>query len=134
MAESLGIGDKVQFTGFLSSSDEVRSKLLEADLFIFPTKAEGLPRAIIEAMAVGLPCLSTPVNGIPELLPSRYMFNPMDVEGFTMEVERLIKHPEEMSQMSQTNVNKARNYEYDKLNERRRIFYTKLKKLVNVKC
>lgn len=134
MAESLGIGDKVQFTGFLSSSDEVRSKLLEADLFIFPTKAEGLPRAIIEAMAVGLPCLSTPVNGIPELLPSRYMFNPMDVEGFTMAVERLIKHPEEMSQMSQTNVNKARNYEYDKLNERRRIFYTKLKKLVNVKC
>ena len=51
-----------------------------------------------------------------------------------MAVERLIKHPEEMSQMSQTNVNKARNYEYDKLNERRRIFYTKLKKLVNVKC
>lgn len=131
MAQSLGIGDKVKFTGFLSSSNEVREKLLDADLFIFPTKAEGLPRAVIEAMAVGLPCLSTPVNGIPELLPSQYMFDPLDVDGFTDKIKELILHPKEMTQMSQLNVEKAREYECEILNARRHRFYIQLKQLVN---
>jgi glycosyltransferase involved in cell wall biosynthesis len=132
MAQNFGIGDKIHFTGFLSSPEEVREKLLSADLFIFPTKAEGLPRAVIEAMAVGLPCLSTPVNGIPELLPSQYMFDPLDVEGFADAISHLIQHPEELTEMSKVNIIKAREYEYDKLNKRRCEFYGKLKKLVNI--
>jgi len=131
MARDLGIGDRVHFTGLLSSSNEVREMLLKADLFIFPTKAEGLPRAVIEAMAVGLPCLSTPVNGIPELLPPQYMFDPLDVDGFANAVEHLMANPEEMNQMSSMNVNKAREYEYGILDQRRRCFYDKLKEVVN---
>lgn len=130
MAKSVGIGNRVYFTGFLSSSEEVRDKLLDADLFIFPTKAEGLPRAVIEAMAVGLPCLSTPVNGIPELLPDQYMFDPLDVDGFTKAITQLLLHPEEMSQMSKRNIIKAEEYEYSILNKRRYDFYTELKQLV----
>lgn len=133
MAEELGIGDRVRFTGLLSSSREVRDRLLGADLFIFPTKAEGLPRAVIEAMAVGLPCLSTPVNGIPELLPPQYMFNPMDVDGFANKIIQLISNPEEMSQMSKMNIHKAREYEYEILDKRRCCFYSKLKKIVHAK-
>lgn len=133
MAESLGIGNRVQFTGLLSSPDEVREKLLKADLFIFPTKAEGLPRAVIEAMAVGLPCLSTPVNGIPELLQPQYMFDPMDVDGFVNAIRQLISNPEEMSRMSRMNINKALEYEYEILDERRCRFYAKLKKIVHAK-
>lgn len=133
MAEELGIGDRVRFTGLLSSSREVRDRLLGADLFIFLTKAEGLPRAVIEAMAVGLPCLSTPVNGIPELLPPQYMFNPIDVDGFANKIIQLISNPEEMSQMSKMNIHKAREYEYEILDKRRCCFYSKLKKIVHAK-
>lgn len=131
MAEGLGLGTKVVFTGLLGSAMEVRAKLLEADMFILPTKAEGLPRAVIEAMAVGLPCLSTPVNGIPELLETEYMFDPMDVEGFTNKIIELLQNPEKMGQASMRNINKAREYEESVLQKRRIDFYTRLKNLAS---
>lgn len=130
LARDLGIADKVEFTGLLASSMEVREKLLEADLFIFPTKAEGLPRAVIEAMAVGLPCLSTPVNGIPELLEKEYMFDPLDVDGFTNSIIELISVPEKMNTMSNRNIEKAKEYEEKILRRRRIEFYGKLRSLV----
>ena len=129
MAEKLGVGDKVVFTGLLGSALEVREKLLDADMFILPTKAEGLPRAVIEAMAVGLPCLSTPVNGIPELLETEYMFDPIDVDGFTNKIVELLNNPEKLTQMSIRNIKKAREYEETILQKRRVEFYTRLKNL-----
>ena len=129
MAEVLGVGTKVVFTGLLGSAMDVREKLLDADIFILPTKAEGLPRAVIEAMAVGLPCLSTPVNGIPELLEKEYMFDPMDSQGFTEKIIELLQNPEKMGQTSMRNINKAREYEETVLQQRRIEFYTKLKNL-----
>lgn len=129
MAEVLGVGTKVVFTGLLGSAMDVREKLLDADIFILPTKAEGLPRAVIEAMAVGLPCLSTPVNGIPELLEKEYMFDPMDSQGFTKKIIELLQNPEKMGQTSMRNINKAREYEETVLQQRRIEFYTKLKNL-----
>lgn len=129
MAEVLGVCTKVVFTGLLGSAMDVREKLLDADIFILPTKAEGLPRAVIEAMAVGLPCLSTPVNGIPELLEKEYMFDPMDSQGFTEKIIELLQNPEKMGQTSMRNINKAREYEETVLQQRRIEFYTKLKNL-----
>ena len=61
-AKDLGIDDFVEFTGLLASASEVRQKLKDSDMYVFPTLAEGLPRGIIEAMAVGLPCISSPVG------------------------------------------------------------------------
>lgn len=129
MAEVLGVGASVTFTGLLGSAMEVREKLLEADMFILPTKAEGLPRAVIEAMAVGLPCLSTPVNGIPELLETEYMFDPLDVGGFTNKIVDLLKQPEELNRVSARNIEKAKEYEETVLQKRRMEFYIKLKQL-----
>lgn len=130
LAKSLGVGDRVSFTGLLPSSTEVREKLLDADIFVFPTKCEGLPRAVIEAMAVGLPCLSTPVNGIPELLEPEFMFDPLDVDGFTRKIIELVHNPEKMNSMSARNIEKAKEYETSVLQERRIQFYGKLRKLV----
>lgn len=129
MAQIFDIGSKVLFTGMLGSSMEVRERLMQADIFILPTKAEGLPRAIIEAMAVGLPCLSTPVNGIPELLEKEYMFAPMYIDGFTNKIVELLQNPEKMTQASLRNINKAKEYEETVLQKRRVEFYRKLKKL-----
>ncbi|WP_079525394.1 glycosyltransferase family 4 protein [Solibacillus isronensis] len=129
MSKNMGIEEYVTFTGLLSTQQEVRDILLQSDIFVFPTKAEGLPRAVIEAMAVGLPCLSTPVNGIPELLDEEYLFNPLDVEGFTSKIIHLIDSPDELEEMSKKNIKKAKMYTIDKLELRRTEFYVKLKKL-----
>lgn len=98
-------------------------------MFVFPTKAEGLPRAVIEAMAVGLPCISTPVNGIPELLDREFLLNPNDTEGFAEKISFLVDNPLIMEKCSLRNISKAYEYEQNVLQSRRNKFYTKLREL-----
>lgn len=130
MAKQFGIENNVHFIGRLKSSDEVRAELERNDVFIFPSKSEGLPRAIIEAMAVGLPCLSTPVGGIPELIDEEYLFDPLDEEGFTKTIKRFIDHPEEMEEQSQKNIERAKEYRASVLQAKRNAFFSKVKALV----
>lgn len=68
LAKKNGIGDRVCFRGMLPSGAAVRAELDAADIFVLPSRTEGLPRALIEAMARALPCIGSEVGGIPELL------------------------------------------------------------------
>lgn len=129
MAQDMGVGDYVNFTGLLSSPLEVRKHLVDADLMIFPTKGEGLPRTVIESMAVGLPCLSTAVNGIPELLPDECMFKQQDAEAFAQKAIELLNNEDEWRRLSKQVMRKATEYEESELSGRRNDFYYKLKLL-----
>ena len=129
MAEELGISKYVTFTGLLASANEVRKVLIESDLLLFPTVGEGLPRTVIEAMAVGLPCLSTPVNGIPELLEDEYLIEQQDVKRFADATETILKNEKLYIKISNRNIAKAEEYENSVLTMRRNEFYKKLKKL-----
>ena len=131
MSENLGIGQYVHFTGWLSSSDEVARVLRENDIFIFPSISEGLPRSVIEAMAVGLPCVASNVGGIPELVPEEYVFDPKDVDGFASAIEKLITHPKLMDEESLRSIQKASEYTTPVLQSRRNAFYSKIKDLTN---
>lgn len=130
LAVELGIENDIRFTGRLASAEEVRQELLSVDMFVFPSQAEGLPRGILEAMAVGLPVLSTPVGGIPEIINKKYLFDPKDVNRFSDMICYLIQHPEELEEMSIQNYNKALEYKNSILQNRRDIFY---KKLLNIR-
>lgn len=132
MAITLGIKDIVDFVGLFSSVNDLRKVMLRADIFLFPTKAEGLPRAIIEAMSLGLPCLSTPVGGVPELLDETYLFHPDDVEGFSDRIEQLINNPSELQMMSGTNIKKAKEFRKEVLDVKRNDFYFKLRELAKI--
>lgn len=125
-AESLGIRDHVVFTGLLRSPHTLRRELLDADLFVFPTQSEGLPRGMIEAMALGLPVLSTPVGGIPELIQSQYLFDPMDGMSFAEEICRLFNSPRELETMSSQNYHSSLDFRNSILQSRRVLFYQKL--------
>jgi glycosyltransferase involved in cell wall biosynthesis len=70
LALALGLADRVMFTGQVHH-DGVLAALDRADLFVFPTtSSEGFPKAVVEAMASGLPVLATPVSVLPKLLAS----------------------------------------------------------------
>lgn len=125
-AKKLGVDNYVKFVGLLTSPNDVRNELVKSDLFVLPARSEGLPRSMIEAMAVGLPCLSTPVNGIPELLDTEFMFEPDDVDGFANKIIELIQNPSKLNRMSEINIKKSKEYSWDKLSYRRTNFYEKL--------
>lgn len=118
-----GIADRVEFAGRLADGLEVRRRMSEADAFVFPTKAEGLPRVVLEAMAEGMPCLSTPVCGIPEILPADCLFAPDDARGFAQGIVAMLDDPGLMTRRSAENLAMAKNYSSSKLNERRKAFY-----------
>jgi glycosyltransferase involved in cell wall biosynthesis len=129
MAEKLDLAEHVIFTGLLSSAAEVRQKLIESDIMIFPTLGEGLPRTVIEAMAVGLPCLSSPVNGIPELLEESDLISQKDIDSYAKRTMDLLRNYAEYKRVSIRNLKKAHCYVYSEVQKRRIEFYSKLYKL-----
>ncbi len=64
-ASALGMEDRVVFLGF---RDDVADCLAAADLFVLASHSEGIPISLLEALASGLPVVSTAVGGIPEVL------------------------------------------------------------------
>lgn len=67
MSAALGLDTAVTFHGRLSH-DNVLHLLRQAHLFLFPTMSEGFPKAVLEALATGLPVITTPVSVLPSLL------------------------------------------------------------------
>ena len=63
----LRLSERVKFGGY-RSHDELPKLLAAGDIFIRPSLSEGLGNAFLEAMAVGLPTIGTPVGGIPDFL------------------------------------------------------------------
>jgi glycosyltransferase involved in cell wall biosynthesis len=61
----LGLERRVHWIGF---QDDVPSFLHQLDVFLIPSRFEGFPIALVEALASGLPCIATPVGGVPEIL------------------------------------------------------------------
>lgn len=125
-AQSLGVGSQVNFLGFVSR-EELSQLLDTSDMYVMPTKAEGLPRVIIEAMAKGLPCISTPVSGNPELLSNHYLVEYYDVVTLAGRIEELVSNKEVYEKASVDNYNNSLKYEASLLQARRDDFYNRLK-------
>ena len=104
LAESLGLEGSVEFTGHISDALELRERLRAADLFVFPSLTEGLPRALVEAMALALPCVATTVGGIPELLPRECLVPPRDALALARAIQSQLSRPERMNLGSRENL------------------------------
>ncbi len=120
LAESLGVADAVRFTGKVPSGQAIREELDQADLFVLPSRQEGLPRAMLEAMARGLPCLGSSVGGVPELLSPDQLVPPDDPQALAMKLNAI---RESRSMLAAQNLAVARNYHAIALRPRREEFY-----------
>jgi glycosyltransferase involved in cell wall biosynthesis len=123
LASELNVAGQVHFVGSLPGGGAVREQLDAADLFVLPSRQEGLPRAMIEAMARALPCIGSTVGGIPELLESPYLVAPNDAESLAQKIMRLASDPSEMAAASARNLEKASEYGEEILAKRRLAFY-----------
>lgn len=126
---SKGLSDRVIFTGMLPAGEAVRRQLDHADLFVLPSRQEGLPRAMIEAMARALPCIGSTVGGIPELLDSEYLVPPNNVELLAKRIGEVVTNLKLLTRMSEINLARAQAYREQNLRKRRNDFYRHLRLL-----
>lgn len=122
-----GIAEQVTFVGHLATPDAVRAELDAADLFVLPSRQEGLPRAVIEAMARGLPCIGTRIGGTPELLTDDALVPPGDVKSLSERIESLLADRPRMLALAAENLKRSHAYHHDRLAERRKAMYQALK-------
>lgn len=87
-----GISKQIEFKGWISG--DVKEKLFsEASIFCLPSYAEGLPMALLDAWAYGLPSIITPVGGIPDVAVHKenaLLFAPGNVAELTSQLESLM--------------------------------------------
>lgn len=92
-ADAYGIGNRVHFLG---ERDDVGALLSSLAIVVVPSQAEGMPLAMMEAMAAGVPVIATAVGGIPELIEhqrSGLLVAPGDVAAIAAYVGALLADP-----------------------------------------
>ena len=107
-ASDMGLSASVRFAGHLGTAEAIRGELDEADVFVLASRVEGLPRALIEAMARGLPVVATRAGGAAELVVSDSLCEIDDVAGISNTLASLVSDPQRMMRESQTNLAMAR--------------------------
>lgn len=127
LAARLGVAGRVEFLGAVPSGEPVRRRLDAAHLFVLPSRTEGLPRALIEAMARGLPAVGSRVGGVSELLATEDLVEPDDPVGLAGAIARMLADPARMATASARNLARARHYSADFLVGRRDAFYGQIR-------
>ncbi len=99
MARSLSVRDRLHFTGWRK---DAAALVGACDAMVLPTKgSEGLPKAVIEAMAQGIPAIGTTVGGTPELIndgETGYLVEPNSPEQIAEAIRRIASDPERLKE------------------------------------
>jgi glycosyltransferase involved in cell wall biosynthesis len=113
----------------VSAGQGVRHELDQADLFVLPSRAEGVPRAMLEAMARGLPCIGSAIGGIPELLHREDLVPPDNAPRLAELISQVFSDQERLCRMSARNLAKAHSYSAAILAGKRQLFFKAVKDL-----
>jgi glycosyltransferase involved in cell wall biosynthesis len=94
-ASSIDDSGSIIFEGAVNQ-DHIRQLYASADVFCIPSVAEGIPVVLMEAMAMEIPCVTTHITGIPELIRDGvdgFLVAPSDLDGLTAALTRLMDDP-----------------------------------------
>lgn len=130
LAEQLGVGEKVEFCGEIPGGQPVFEWLDNIDVYIQPSKAEGLPRSLIEAMSRGVPCFASHVGGIPELLPESCLIEAGDDDHLAQLFFTLYQDVNWEETLMKQNFHKASTYKKSVLDIKRKGFLEEVYRLV----
>ncbi len=132
LAVASGIADRVTFRGRVDSREELRRLLGRADLFCMPSRTEGLPRALIEAMARGVPCIGTTVGGIPELLPADLCVPPNDPVALASAMADFAEGTRDVTEVSRILWERAQRFRPDQQARRREQWLASVRRLAGL--
>ena len=113
-AKTLGIMSNVIFVGYQS---DVKLFYEMADLFVLPSKREGLSRSLMEAMACGLPCIVSNIRGNSDLIANDkggYLCEFNNSKAFCCAIEQVKNNKEKATRMSSYNMSRICDYSISK--------------------
>ena len=122
-SNQVGLDSKIFFLGRLPGTKGVLKWLDSIDIYIHPSKQEGLPRTVIEAMSIGCPVLASSVAGIPELLNKEFLHKPGNSKELSKHIVKYFNNLASLKSMAETNFIKAQDYTSEKLSQRRNVFW-----------
>ena len=121
LISKVGVKSQVIIHGTVPHAD-IFSLLRTMDLYVHPSRQEGLPRALIESFSVGLPAIGSSVGGIPELLPPERLFTPGDIDTI-MRLVKLMQSKEVLDRDAEKNWIRSHDFQSSLLEARRVDFF-----------
>ena len=130
LARELGVGDRVHFLGW-QSREELMKCYGQANLFLFPSRHEGMPNALLEAMASGLPAVASCIAGNEELVvdgETGFLVPTEDIEALQSALKKVLIDPalrEQMGRASRQHV--EANYSWESTAQQYALLLEKVK-------
>ncbi|MFW9873686.1 MAG: glycosyltransferase family 4 protein [Candidatus Thorarchaeota archaeon] len=112
LASEKRIAEDVEFLGY-KSSEEISRYYQIADIFILPSRKEGMPNVIIEAMSCGLPIVGTKISGTEDLVQDKingFLVETENIEMLSRAVIRLLKNTEKIEKMGYESIRIVEKY------------------------
>src|SRR5699024_582981 len=121
LAKKYDVLDLVTFEGTLEN-DEINNFLDSVDIYIQPSRTEGLPRAVIEAMSRACPIIGSNVGGIPELIDKESIFKKNNYKELANLILDVSSNKIWLENKAKRNFNESKKYENTIIEERRTQF------------
>lgn len=111
LAKEQGVENQIHFLGFRT---DIKQLLKAADIFLFTTLQEGMPRSMMEAMASGLPCIASKIRGNVDLLENGeggYLVPVNEVDDVAEKIAVLVSNEELRKKMSERNLERIKAFD-----------------------
>jgi glycosyltransferase involved in cell wall biosynthesis len=112
-ALQMGIDQFITWKGYVPYSNEIKKIYREADVFVLPSLTEGIPKVIYEALAFGVPIVSTDVGGISDIIKHNHngiLIKPGSKDEIVSAVKSLLERPGFEKQLIENGLNAAVNF------------------------
>lgn len=123
LIDELGVGDRVKLLGYRNDVDDLYRA---SDVFVFPSFQEGLPVAVMEAMASGLPCVASHIRGNTDLLEDterEFLCEPDNIMEYSEKLKILLQNDQLREKIGQDNMNTARKFGMEAVGNKMRNIY-----------
>lgn len=128
LASALGLEEVITFTGRLPP-DEIAALYRDADVMINPTTVDNMPNSLLEAMASGLPIVTTNVGGIPYVVKdgvTALFVEPGDADGMANQVQRVLNDEPLYGRLVANGLEEVRQYAWPVVREQWLTLYRRL--------
>ncbi|MCK9596953.1 glycosyltransferase family 4 protein [Candidatus Pacearchaeota archaeon] len=119
----------MKYLGPIKGKENIAEMYQSANVYVLPSYREGLPLTLFEAMASGLPIVASPVNGIPFEMKENengFFSNYGDLDSLEKNILKLINNQKLARKISQNNIKKSKNYNWDDIYKKYMGEYEKL--------